>query len=204
MRSSIVRTSDHDGPAGPTARGSTRDRADARAAEVGSHSAPLTQYAARDVAVRGCGTGTKKGRLHDHNRPLNWCGAKGIRTPDLLHAIYEHMRMCQRKISLVSCSSFAEVRQGAPRFAAVAALGCCTRAYSLTFITVAGLAWVHRCDLQACKRRSVDLRTNRAQASPGGPCPHASRKQNKGPLQRGSATMAMWTCCNRAGYRASS
>lgn len=35
----------------------------------------------------------------------------------ILHAIYERMRICQRKITLSQCLSLVEVRQSAPGFA---------------------------------------------------------------------------------------
>ena len=34
-----------------------------------------------------CCTGMEKAGIQDRNRPLTWGGAKGIRTPDLLHAM---------------------------------------------------------------------------------------------------------------------
>src|ERR1700741_4178906 len=52
MRSSVPRSSDHDGPADQRREEATRGSADARTTGVGSHSASLTPYAARDVAVR--------------------------------------------------------------------------------------------------------------------------------------------------------
>jgi hypothetical protein len=41
---------------------------------------------AADAVLRCC-TDMKKAGFTDRNRPLTWGGAKGIRTPDLLHAM---------------------------------------------------------------------------------------------------------------------
>ena len=51
-------------------------------------STEIAQLRSTAAAVLRCCTDMKKAGFRDRNRPLTWSGAKGIRTPDLLHAMH--------------------------------------------------------------------------------------------------------------------
>jgi hypothetical protein len=70
---------------------------------------------------------TKRTRFHVRNRGLTWGGATGIRTPDLLHAIYAQGRNNGRFTDLALTLESVIVCQSGPPYAAVAVLGCGTQ-----------------------------------------------------------------------------